>query len=141
MKIMLVGKTGSGKTTLIQRLEGKEIDYQKTQMVLYNSVYIDTPGEYLENKMMLRNLLVSSPEVEKIILVQSGEETQTFFPPSISTMFMGKTVLGVVTKMDKTQDVKMCEEWLKLAGAEKIFYLGFGDNSELERLKEELSKN
>lgn len=59
-------------------------------MVVYSDKYIDTPGEYLENKMMLRNLLVSSSDVEKIILIQSGEDTQTFFPPSISTMFMGK---------------------------------------------------
>ena len=138
MKVMLIGKTGSGKTTLIQRLEGKEVNYQKTQMVVYSDKYIDTPGEYLENKMMLRNLLVSSSDVEKIILIQSGEDTQTFFPPSISTMFMGKKILGVVTKLDKTQDVKICEEWLKLAGAEKIFYIGFGSEEGLDELKREL---
>lgn len=138
MKVMLIGKTGSGKTTLIQRLEGKSVDYHKTQMVSYSSKYIDTPGEYLENKMMLRNLLVSSPEVEKVILVQSGEDTQTLFPPSISTMFMGKKVIGVVTKMDKVYDLKMCEEWLRLAGAEKIFHVGFDNEEGLEELKKEL---
>lgn len=139
MKIMLIGKTGSGKTTLIQRLEGREVNYQKTQMVSYSDRYIDTPGEYLENKMMLRNLLISSSDVEKVVLIQSGDDTQTLFPPSISTMFMGKTVLGVVTKMDKIQDAKICEEWLKLAGAEKIFHIGFDDEEELNELKRELN--
>lgn len=141
MKIMLIGKIGSGKTTLIQRLEGREVNYQKTQMVSYSDRYIDTPGEYLENKMMLRNLLISSSDVEKVVLIQSGDDTQTLFPPSISTMFMGKTVLGVVTKMDKIQDAKICEEWLKLAGAEKIFHIGFDDEEGLNELKRELNNS
>lgn len=110
MKIMLVGKTGSGKTTLIQRLKGSEVKYSKTQMISYDDRYIDTPGEYLENKMMLRNLLVSSMNVEKVIFVQSSEDTQTMFPPNISNMFMGKKIIGVITKIDKGQNIKMCEE-------------------------------
>lgn len=140
MKVVFVGKTGSGKTTLIQRLEGKDVDYQKTQMVMYSGKYIDTPGEYLENKLMLRNLLVSSSDVGKVVLVQDGEDTQTLFPPSISNMFMGKKVLGVVTKTDKKKNVDICKEWLKLAGAEEIFCIGFDDEKELERLKSELER-
>lgn len=140
MKIMLVGKTGSGKTTLIQRLKGSEVKYSKTQMISYDDRYIDTPGEYLENKMMLRNLLVSSMNVEKVIFVQSSEDTQTMFPPNISNMFMGKKIIGVITKIDKGQNIKMCEEWLKIAGATQIFYIGFNDENELNRLKSELDK-
>ncbi|MGY0394316.1 EutP/PduV family microcompartment system protein [Fusobacterium sp. SYSU M8A802] len=140
MKIMLVGKTGSGKTTLIQRLKGSEVKYSKTQMISYDDRYIDTPGEYLENKMMLRNLLVSSMDVEKVIFVQSSEDTQTMFPPNISNMFMGKKIIGVITKIDKGQNIKMCEEWLKIAGATQIFHIGFNDENELNRLKAELDK-
>lgn len=140
MKVMLIGKTGSGKTTLIQRLEGKSIEYSKTQMISYCDKYIDTPGEYLENKMMLRNLLVTSNDVDTIILVQDGEETQSMFPPNISTMFMGKKIIGVVTKNDKIKNCNLCEEWLRLAGAQKIFFIGFNDEKSLEDLKEELNK-
>ena len=50
-KLMMVGKTGCGKTTLSQRLTGETIHYQKTQAVqIVGSDIVDTPGEYLEQK-------------------------------------------------------------------------------------------
>lgn len=47
-KIILVGRTGCGKTTLTQALRGERIHYHKTQYVNYFDVVIDTPGEYAE---------------------------------------------------------------------------------------------
>lgn len=44
MKIMLIGPSAAGKTTLIQRLIDKEIKYDKTQTVEYVGNYIDTPA-------------------------------------------------------------------------------------------------
>jgi ethanolamine utilization protein EutP len=51
-RVMLIGRTGAGKTTLIQALEGMALDYSKTQAVEYLDKYIDTPGEYSENRWM-----------------------------------------------------------------------------------------
>ena len=45
MKIMLIGASAAGKTTLIQRLIDKEIKYDKTQTIEYIGNFIDTPGE------------------------------------------------------------------------------------------------
>ena len=44
MKIMLIGPSAAGKTTLIQRLIDEEIKYDKTQAVEYIGNFIDTPG-------------------------------------------------------------------------------------------------
>ena len=49
-KIMFIGRTGAGKTTLTQALKGEDITYQKTQDVQHFNAIIDTPGEYCENK-------------------------------------------------------------------------------------------
>ena len=38
-KIMLVGRTGCGKTTLTQALKGKEITYHKTLYRNYTTFY------------------------------------------------------------------------------------------------------
>ena len=46
MKVMLIGRTGCGKTTLAQILNDEVIEYRKTQMILYEGEIIDTPGEY-----------------------------------------------------------------------------------------------
>ena len=45
-KIILIGRSGAGKTTLTQALKGEEIKYHKTQYVNYFESSIDTPGEY-----------------------------------------------------------------------------------------------
>ena len=46
-KIMFIGRSEAGKTTLSQAMKGKTITYHKTQYVNHYDVIIDTPGEYL----------------------------------------------------------------------------------------------
>ena len=45
-KIMLVGRSGAGKTTLTQAMKGRKTTYHKTQYINNYDVIIDTPGEY-----------------------------------------------------------------------------------------------
>ena len=49
-RIILIGRTGCGKTTLMQAVEQTDIVYRKTQTVCHHLHFIDTPGEYLENR-------------------------------------------------------------------------------------------
>ena len=135
MKVMLLGKVGSGKTTLAQRLNEEDVIYTKTQAVSYENNIIDTPGEYIENKFFFRALLVTSVEAEKIIFVQSADEEDSFFPPNFKSMFSGKDVIGVITKIDKVKDCSRAEEILKLAGVDEIYYISKTDNQELKKLK------
>ena len=44
-KIILIGRSGAGKTTLTQALKGEGIKYHKTQYVNYFESIIDKPGE------------------------------------------------------------------------------------------------
>ena len=66
-KIMLIGRTGCGKTTLTQKLNNEEVKYKKTQAVSYKNRIIDTPGEYVENKMYYKSLLVLSSDAKIIV--------------------------------------------------------------------------
>jgi len=51
-KIILIGRSESGKTTLTQSLKGEKIQYHKTQYTNHFDVIIDTPGEYIQTKTL-----------------------------------------------------------------------------------------
>ena len=48
-RMLLIGRSESGKTTLKQVLRGEKITYKKTQYVSQYDCIIDMPGEYAEN--------------------------------------------------------------------------------------------
>ena len=73
-KIMLVGRSGSGKTTLTQALKGQEITYHKTQYINRYDVVIDTPGEYIETKMLGGALALYAYEADLVGLLLSATE-------------------------------------------------------------------
>ncbi|MCL2883786.1 MAG: EutP/PduV family microcompartment system protein, partial [Coriobacteriia bacterium] len=83
-KMMLIGATGCGKTTLYQRLFALPLDYAKTQALAFNGQIVDTPGEYLENRNYYSALMVTSMEVDWVALVLAATETQTVFPPGFA---------------------------------------------------------
>lgn len=137
-KIMIIGRTGSGKTTLTQRLSNQEVKYKKTQAVSYKSRIIDTPGEYVENKMYYRSLLVLSAEAKVIVMVQAANDETTIFPPKFSTMFPKKEIIGVITKCDINSDLRKSEKILLEAGASEIFKISLNDEENLNLLKKRL---
>lgn len=133
MKLMLVGRTGVGKTTLTQRLNEVSLEYKKTQMVDYIGKIIDTPGEYVENRNYYKALNVVSIDAQIIGLVQSSLDEVSVFPPNFSSMFLNKKVIGIITKVDLKSDTEMARNFLELAGVEEIIEIG--KNCEIESLK------
>ena len=141
-KIMLIGRTSCGKTTLTQKLINEEVKYKKTQAVTYKSKIIDTPGEYVENKMYYKSLLVLSSDAKIIILVQSAVDGATLFPPKFSTMFPKKEVIGIITKVDLAEaDIERSKRFLVDAGATEVFTIGLNDKEGLEVIKKRLVMN
>lgn len=50
-RLMLIGPSQCGKTSLTQVLRGETLRYQKTQAIVWTPAAIDTPGEYLEKPL------------------------------------------------------------------------------------------
>ena len=121
-RVMLIGRSGCGKTTLCQYLNNEALRYRKTQTVeIVNGAMIDTPGEYLERRNLQRALLVTSADAELIVLVQDATEQGTMFPPAFTSVF-AKPSVGVVTKCDLAQpeQIERAKKYLEMAGAEKV---------------------
>ncbi|QIB70036.1 EutP/PduV family microcompartment system protein [Aminipila butyrica] len=140
-KIMLLGRSEAGKTTLTQALKGEKITYHKTQYVNYYDVIIDTPGEYAETNKLAGALAIYSYEADVIGMLLSAIEPYSLYPPAVCAIAT-REVVGIITKIDhKDANVAQAEEWLRLAGCEKIFfissYTGEGISDILEYLKED----
>lgn len=132
-KILLMGKSGCGKTTLTQRINGENLEYKKTQMITHSNDILDTPGEYLENRSMYNALIISSYDSDVIGMVLAKDDGDSMFPPGFSSAFT-KPVIGIVTKADKEGDEKRAVESLKNAGATEIFILSSYENKGIEEL-------
>ena len=121
-KIILVGRSESGKTTLIQALKGEKIHYHKTQYVNHFDVIIDTPGEYCETRNLGAALAMYTFEAQVVGLLLSATEPYSLFSPCCAVM-ANRPVIGIVTKIDHPDANPMrAAEWLKLAGCEKVFF-------------------
>ncbi len=120
-KIILIGRTGSGKTALTQALNMAEIKYKKTQSVNRQGFVIDTPGEYAESRNFGGALAVYSYESDIVGLLLSADEPYSLFSPNIVSM-VNRTVIGIITGIDKkSANIKRAENWLHLAGCKRVF--------------------
>lgn len=122
-KLMLIGKVGCGKTTLLQYLTNQNISYKKTQALEVKDNIIDTPGEYVERRQYYQALAITATEVDIVLLLQDPTDMTFLLPPGLQAMFQ-KPMVGVVTKSDLIKDekqLKMAERSLTLAGAHPIF--------------------
>ena len=122
-KIIFCGRVGSGKTTLTQALRGEKLNYFKTQYVNHFDIIIDTPGEYAENKKLLRALILYSFEADVVGLLASSMEQYSLFAPNIAQIAT-RPVIGIVTQIDRPEArPDWAAIWLENAGCKDIFFL------------------
>ena len=137
-KIVLMGRSEAGKTTLTQALKGEKIEYHKTQYVNNFDVIIDTPGEYAQTHGLGHALALYTYEADVVGLILSSTEPYSLWPPCITPM-ANREVIGIVTKIDvEGGDPERAKRWLELAGCEKIFFVDSKHNQGVAELLEYL---
>ena len=116
-----MGKSGGGKTSLIEALRGESIVYRKTQYIDYSDTFVDTPGEYAEGNDLGGALAVYSYEADVVGLVVAADDDFCIFPPACAPV-ANRPVLGIVTKCDSERArTDMATHWLENCGCERIF--------------------
>jgi len=140
-KVIFIGKTGSGKTTLCQKIHDLDLEYKKTQSVEIYDESIDTPGEYLENRSYYKALIVTSADADVIALVYDCTSEESYIAPGFCSMF-AKECIRIVTKVDIAQNkdrIKHAKEILNEAGVSRIFEVNTLDGTGIEELIKYLS--
>jgi len=117
-----------------------DIEYEKTQMLTYSNDILDTPGEYMENRMLYKALIVSSYDCDVVGMVQACDEERNIFPPNFATAF-SKPVIGIVTKADLGGNPEKAKEILEMAGAKKVFIVSAYENKGIEELVKYLEED
>lgn len=138
-KVILIGRSESGKTTLTQALRGKEIAYDKTQTVERRDFLIDTPGEYIQSRNFGGALAVYAYESDIVGLLLSADEPYSLYSPNITSM-ANRPVIGIVTGLDKKEgNPDRAERWLRLAGCKKVFRVSSVTGEGIEELRDFLT--
>lgn len=122
-KMILIGRSEAGKTTLSQALKGEEIRYNKTQYVQYGSCLIDTPGEYAQVAHLGHALAVYTYEADIVGMLCSAREPYCLFPPCCTSM-CNRRCIGIVTQIHQPgARPDRAERWLRLAGCKEVFFV------------------
>ena len=134
MKIMFIGATGAGKTSLIQALKQEGMTYKKTQVVEYLDDYIDTPGEYMQQRVFWCSLTTVSHDADLICFVQDSSSEECWFSPGLASKF-AKPVIGIVTKTDRPDsNIRRAQNYQSLTGCRKIYNVSAKEDTGVELL-------
>lgn len=139
-KIILIGRSECGKTTLTQALKGQKIAYHKTQYVNHFDVVIDTPGEYAQTKDLAGALALYVYEADVVGFLISAMEPYSLFPPNL-TPCVNREVIGIVTQIDRPHArPDLAESWLRLSGCSTVYHVSAATGAGVSRILEHLSR-
>ena len=85
-RILLVGRSGCGKTTLADTITHGSATYHKTQAITRVGNFIDTPGEYMENPNYYRGIILHAYDADIVIfMIPAGDHSKKL--RSMGTIF------------------------------------------------------
>jgi ethanolamine utilization protein EutP len=124
-RIMLIGNSRTGKSSLANRINSEDFEVMKSQAICYGENTIDTPGEYLESPMMHKYIISASQDADAVIFVQSFDQPIFSFPPNFAQVFNTKRI-GVITKNDleeKRNNLELLLSNFREVGLEEPFFI------------------
>lgn len=121
-RVMVIGPTNSGKTTLVNALNDYDGPLRKTQDVIYGKNTIDVPGSYIENAWMYKHLIATSQDASHVLILVDQSRCANVYSPGFAKVFRCP-VIGVITKTDlMTENEDLCFEQLRQIGIPAPYY-------------------
>ncbi|HHV78614.1 MAG TPA: ethanolamine utilization protein EutP [Firmicutes bacterium] len=121
-RILVIGASGSGKTSLITRLRGSTAPVRKTQALEFHDILVDSPGEYVQIPRLFFTVLCQVGDAQAVWVVQDASSELATVPPGFARPFSHKAV-GVITKIDRADaNISRAAKLLTVAGVPGPYY-------------------
>ncbi|MDL2267393.1 EutP/PduV family microcompartment system protein [Desulfovibrio sp. OttesenSCG-928-G15] len=134
-KMMLIGEVGAGKSSLIRAMSDNEFASSRAMSVQYHGPFINTPGEFLENRRFYPAIITASTGCDIMALLQSAERNISLYPP-LCCSFFNKHIIGIITKMDSpTARPDRAARFLQSAGVKELYYVSSVTGEGLDALR------
>ena len=121
-RIMIIGPTNCGKTTLAYALNECDGPIKKTQNIIYGKNTIDVPGSYIENVWMYKYLISAVQDASLVLVLVDQSSSDTVYSPGFARVF-NQPVLGVITKTDvNPENEEFCMRQLMITGIDEPIF-------------------
>lgn len=121
-RVMVIGPTNCGKTTLVQALNEDEGPVRKTQDIIYGKNTIDVPGAYIENAWMYKHLITVSQNASHVLILVDQSRPTNVYSPGFAKVFRCP-VIGIISKTDLMPEYEdKCNLQLKQIGVTEPYY-------------------
>ncbi|WP_312095373.1 EutP/PduV family microcompartment system protein [Aminipila sp.] len=137
-RVMVIGPTRCGKTTLVNELNNYDGPLRKTQDTIYGEKTIDIPSSYVAIPWMYKHLIATAQNAAShILLLVDQSNPVEIYSPGFAKVFRCP-VIGVISKCDlKPENEEVCLRQLKQIGvSEPYFKISVPEGIGIEALKE-----
>lgn len=138
-RVMVIGPSRSGKTTLVNLLNDYKGPLKRIPDVIYGENTIDIPSSYIENTWMYKHVIAVSQDATKVLMLVDQSDCKEVYSYGFAKSFRCP-VIGVITKCDLMPDNKeRCIQQLRKIGvSEPYFSISSESKIGIDALKEYL---
>jgi ethanolamine utilization protein EutP len=136
-RIMIIGPSRSGKTSLANFINGLTGPTRRTQNMVYGEKTLDVPGVYLESPWMHKHLIAAAQDASHVLMLVDQSSFLEKYPPGFAKTFR-VPVIGVITGSgEKPENNDWCIHQLKKAGVREPYYnINLAEEASLVELME-----
>ncbi|WP_251862349.1 EutP/PduV family microcompartment system protein [Clostridium sp. Marseille-Q2269] len=138
-RIMVIGPSRCGKTTLVNALNNYDGPLRRTPDMIYGKNTIDVPGSYIENAWMYKHIIAAAQDASHVLILVDQSNCTEIYSHGFAKSFRCP-VIGVITKCDLVpeNEEKSLKQLKSIAVSEPYFHISFEMGTGIDALKKYL---